>query len=641
MTLNLRKIYFILLITLLTYNIAFLPCRAKEENEEKQFTKLQSIDPESVKTLENKTYDDAVTIKEINIVGNNLVKTENILDSIYLKPGANFDRDMVQKDLKNIYQMGYFTERIKAVPQQTEKGITLHIQVEENIPVTGFNIIGNEAIQDKEILDLLKKQQGLPQNFSELNTAIKNVEKLYAEKGYILARVEKVSDDPDGIINIKINEGKIQDVIISGNTKTKEFVIKRNITIKPDEVYNENTVKKDLVRMLASQAFSDARRVISVSPDNPDNYNVTYEVDEKRTGSISIGGGIDTEIGLFGNLGYSDMNFLGKGQELNTSFTIGSGVILKDSDVVSKLPLQFSFNFVEPRLRNSLTSMRVTAFGTDIASYQVPLAVERRIGGEIEFAKPIKQIDHLAGSFSLGVERVSLREGDFGGIKEKFDAGGYSDSFRVSERTKQLQGGTYITLGPGFVYDTRNSVLSPTEGWYYTGAFKQSFMVFGDAGTYGKIQSSVKKYFPIGENSTFLIGGKAAIKGIGDLPEFAAFRLGGPYSIRGFREGDVGNGNGLLMTTAEFRTPIPFLSRVKYNFVKNIKMALFADAGMLVDKTFVSELYDRPGYGIALGGGILVPIPMMGLIRFDYGFPITPTGNGNRKGAFSFAVGER
>lgn len=612
-----------------------------KDDEEKQFTEVKTIDTDNVKSLESKTYDDAVTIKEIFINGNNLVNTDEILDVINIKAGSKFDKDNVQENLKSIYKMGYFTEKIKAVPKQTDSGIVLYIQVEENVPVTGFTITGNNEIPSEQILKLLNNQEGLPQNITELNNSIKEIEKLYADKGYILARVQKVSDDPDGMINIQINEGRIQEINIAGNTKTKDFVIKRNLTVVPGEVYNENKLKQDLARLFGTQAFSDVRRVISASPDDPDKYKVTVEVDEKRTGSISLGGGVDTETGFFGSLGYADNNFRGLGQELNANFTIGSGVILDNNDVVDKAPLQFEANFVEPRLKNTLNSLRLTAFARDMASYQVPLGIEKRFGGEVEFARPIKKVPNLAGSVSMGVERVKMKEGDLDEITQQFRNAGYSDDTRIAERADQLLGGTYLTLGPGLVYDTRNSIINPTEGWYATTSFKESFQVFGDAGSFGKVNGSVKKYFPVGEKSTVLIGAKIASRAIGDLPEFAAFRLGGPYSIRGFREGDVGNGQGFMMATTEFRTPIPFFDRIKYKFIRDIRAAAFADAGTLFHKTFVTDLYNRPGYGISIGGGLIVPIPMLGPIRFDYGYPITQVGSGNKRGDFSFAVGER
>jgi len=643
MNFNKGKIYSVLLITAFVLSTFSQHCFAKNtsDEEKKQFIEVKSIDTGNIKTLENKTYDDAITIKEIYIDGNNLVNAQNILNKLNIKVGTKFDKDLIQEDLKSIYKMGYFTEKIKAVPQQTASGIVLRLQVEENVPVTGFNVTGNNVVSGEEILKLLNNQEGLPQNITELNNSIKDIEKLYADKGYILARVQKISDDPDGVINIQLNEGKIQEIDISGNTKTKDFVIKRNITVAVGEVYNENNLKQDLARLYGMQAFSDVRRVISASPDDPDKYKITIEVDEKRTGSISLGGGVDTETGFFGSVGYADNNFRGLGQELSTNFNVGSGVMFNDNDVVDKAPLQFEANFVEPRLKNTLNSLRLTAFARDIASYQVPLGIEKRFGGEVEFARPIKKIPNLAGSISMGVEKVSMKEGDESGINQKFREEGYTDAFRVSKRAEQLEGGTYLTLGPGVVYDTRNSIINPTEGWCASASFKESFMVSGDAGTFGKISGAVKKYYPVGEKSTFLVGGKIASRLVGDLPEFAAFRLGGPYSVRGFREGDIGNGQGFMMATTEFRTPIPFMNRVKYKFLRDIRAAFFADAGTLFHKTFTTDLYDRPGYGISVGSGLIVPIPMLGPIRFDYGYPITNVGGGNKRGNFTFAVGER
>jgi outer membrane protein insertion porin family len=635
-----RSIY--LISAMMLANSFLLPVFAqKQVEEEKQFTEVKSIDTGELKPAVNKAYDDAILIKEIQLDGNNLVNSDDILNKINIKAGSKFDRNMVQEDLKNIYKMGYFTEKIKAVPTKTDNGITLHIQVEENVPVTGFNFDGNNVISSEELVKLLKQQEGLPQNITELNNAIKNIEKLYADKGYILARVEKVSDDPDGVINIKVNEGVINEVAVTGNTKTRDFIITRNITIKQGDVYNENKIKQDISRIYGSQAFSDVRRVISISPDDPDKYKITVEVDEKRTGSISLGGGVDTETGFFGTVGYSDNNLRGLGQELNTNFTIGSGVMLNDKDVIDKAPLQFEANFVEPRLRNSLTSLRLSAFVRDLASYQVPLAIERRYGFETEFARPLKKIPNLAGSFSTGIEKVKMKEGNDGEITQKFRDGGYTDAFKIAERTKELKGGTYLTFGPELIYDTRNSIINPTSGWYSTGSLKESFKITGDADTYGKINTSVKRYLPVGEKSTIMLNGRLSVKALGELPEFAAFRLGGPYSIRGFREGDVGNGQGLAMTSAEFRTPVPFLDKVKYKFIKDIRASFFTDAGLIYDKTFVSELYNRPGYGISVGSGLIIPVPMLGPIRFDYGYPLTAVGAGNKRGAFSFAVGER
>lgn len=627
-------------LTLFMLNISPMAVFSQENEEENtQSTQAQEVNPEGFNSLENRAYDDAaITIKEIEIKGNNLVKTEDILSKLVIKQGSKFDRNVIQKDLKTIYDMGYFTEKLKVIPESSSTGIKLRIEVEENAPVTGFNITGNNVISTEDLAQIFNSQAGLPQNIAELNKAVESIENLYAQKGYILARVKKINDDPDGMVNIEINEGRIDEIKITGNTKTKEFVIKRNMLIKPSEVYNENILKQDMSRIFDTQAFSDIRRVLSASPDNPDKYKLTIEVDEKKTGSISLGGGVDTGTGLFGSIGYTDNNFRGLGQKISTSFMGGSGIVLKDQDTVKKATIQFEANFVEPRLKQTLNSLEVKAFGREFASYQVPLGIERRIGTEVEIARPIKKFPHLAGSVSLGVENVSIEEGDSPKITNQFTTQGID----IAKRAGQLEGGTFISLGPSLIYDTRNSILNPTDGWYASASIKESVMIQGDAGSFGKATVSARKFFPVGKKSTFTIGGKAGSQLFTTMPEFATFRLGGAYSIRGFREGDVGNGQGFIMASAEFRTPIPYIDKITdIELFKDMRAAFFMDAGSVYKETLTNQLFNRPGYGISVGTGLRVNVPGIGPVRVDYGYPLTSVGEGNSRGRFTFGFGDR
>ncbi len=633
---NYLPLYFLILVFCFNSSISF--ARVKKEEEEKKFTEAEEIDPEKLKIRTDRTYDEAITIKDIQITGNSLVSREKILNELNIKPGVKFNRNAIKNELKNIYNMGYFTERIKAVPRAEPSGITLHIEVEENIPVTGFNLVGNEVIKSEEIIPILEGQIGLPQNILELNNSIKSIEDLYAEQGYILARIKKIQDDPDGVINVELNEGIIDEIELSGNVKTKDFVIERHLTVKTGDVYNEIKLKQDLARLFGTQAFSDVRRAISPSENNFSRYKLTIEVDEKRTGSVSLGGGVDTETGFFGQIGYLDNNFRGLGQEISANFLTGSGNVLDNEGVLDESPFQVELKFIEPRLMKTLNSLQVNAFVNDMASFQVPLSMERRIGTRVEIARPVKEVPNLAVSLGVGVQDIDLEEGDADEITRIFNR----KKLNIAKRADQLEGGTFISVGPSLVYDTRNKFLNPTDGWYASANFKEYFAISGDSETFGKTNLTVRKFFPIGEKSTFTIGGKIGTKLIGNVPEFEAFRLGGPYTIRGFREGDVGTGEGLMMASAEFRTPIPFITRfLNYKIIKDLRLAFFVDAGTLFDETLTNTLYNYPGYGISIGSGIIAPLPYLGPIRFDYGYPLTAVGEGNKKGRFTFGIGDR
>lgn len=634
-----KRILLVTILSIILVNIGVLRglCKDKDEDQ-KEFIKADNVVPQDLSTFSSRSYDEGITIKEIELKGNNLIKNEDILAKLNLKVGSKFDRDVIQQDLKSIYAMGYFTERLKAVPQSSPTGIKLRIEMEENTPVTGFNISGNKAVSTADLSRIFNTQTGLPQNIAELNKAVEEIEKLYVNKGYILARVKKISDDPDGMINIDINEGVIESIKIKGNVKTKDFVVKRNMLTSTGTPYNENILKQDISRIFNTQAFSDVRRVITASPDNPDKYQLTVEVDEKRTGAVSFGGGIDTTTGLFGSMGYSDNNFRGVGQRLSTNFTAGTGVMLNNSDTIKRAAIQMEANFVEPRLKQTLNSLELSAFARDYASFQIPLGIERRIGSEMQLSRPIKRVPNLAGSIGLGVESVKIREGDAGEIASIFSEKGID----IGERAKQLQGGTFVSLGPSLVYDTRNNILNPTSGWIATTSFKESIAVSGASGSFGKFEIGARKYIPIGKKSTFTIGAKTGTQVIGNMPEFATFRLGGANTIRGFREGAVGNGRGYMLASAEARTPIPFIDKViKVNFVKNMRTAFFLDAGTVFRESLANNLFDKPGYGVTAGMGLRVSVPGLGPVKVDYGYPLTFIGDRKRTGRFTFGFGDK
>ena len=263
-------------------------------------------------------------VDDVKIEGNRLVATEDILKVVKTKRGDKFDRDLVVQDLKAINGLGYFDDqKLQGTPELTKNGVLLKIRVQENAPVTEFAFQGNQAVSSDEISKLFSDQLGKPQNLNELSSAIDKVEQAYHNKGYILARVTDVKDDPDGSIGLNINEGVIDSVQVVGNHKTKDFIIRNAVKTKPGDVYNERLLTADLRKLYANGYFQDIRRSLAPSASNPDKYVLKVEVDEKRTGSVSLGGGVDTMAGPFGSIGFSENNFQGKGQVLSLNGMVG------------------------------------------------------------------------------------------------------------------------------------------------------------------------------------------------------------------------------------------------------------------------------------------------------------------------------
>lgn len=578
------------------------------------------------------------TIKNIEFYGLNSVPQSEIADKMQMKAGEEYTREKMQADLKTIYETGYFTEKMKAIPTTNPDGtVSVKIVVEENIPVKDFTIEGNSVISTEDILATLTGMKGKPQNITQLNIAISKIQELYQEKGYILARIDSVTDDPDGTINISIKEGIIDKIMIEGNEKTKDYIVARNILTEPGMIYNENLIKEDLVRLYATQAFKDVTREIEPSEEIPDAYDITIKIQEQRTASISVGGGLDTVTGLFGSMGITENNFRGRCERLSLTGLVGTGVILNDSSVKDHMNIQAELSYFKPYFYNADTSLNTRIFFRDFGSYQVPLAVERRYGGEVTLAHKLKFNRHATATFSLGAENISVKEGDFNGISALYRR----YNIPISERAKQLEGGLFLSLSPALLYDTRDSATVTRHGTMASLRFDENIGLNGFDKTNGKLTGMIKQYIPVAKKSSlsFTVKGGGAIHG--DIPEVMAYRLGGPYTIRGFKMSGVGTGNAFIMGSAEFATPIPFLDRTRIAFLNNLRFTVWADAGKVFDGTITNQLYDRPMYAVSAGVGLKVFIPGMGPLSIDYGIPLTNPGNdGSKNGYFTFGVGD-
>ncbi len=631
---NISGIYkkFILLLTMVLFTL-LVPCSVLAEDD--TITENTELD-----YIEESAYDSSTAyINDIEILGSNIIKPDFILSQISLKKGELYDKEKMQQDLKTIYKLGYFTERMKAVPVKNSNGtISLKIIVEENIPITDFTIEGNTVVSSEEILQYLLPLKGKPQNIAAINQAMEQINQCYYSKGYILSKIDSLYDDPDGTLNISITEGKINSISITGNEKTKQYIIERNIMTEPGSVYNENQMKQDLVRLYSTQAFKDVNRTIEVSKDDPDKYDVTIELKEQRTASVSIGGGLDSATGVFGSAGISDNNFRGRNQRLSLTGMVGSGVLMSDSSILRKVNYQAEISFFEPHFLNADNSLMSKLYYRDLGSYQIPLAMERRIGIEGTLAHRLKVNPRMSSTLTIGAEYIDLTEGDRNKVSNMYRMHGLN----IADRAKELDGGFFLKVAPGLTYDSRDSAINPRNGVVASLRFEEAFGLNGFDKTNGRLTGMAKRYIPVGKKSSLTFTGRGGLKVHGaHMPEIMAYRLGGPYTIRGYKVNGVGTGTSFIMGSAELATPIPFVDKLRVNFLQNLRITFWVDAGTVFNPTIASTLYDRPNHAITAGVGLKINMPGVGPLSIDYGFPLTNPGpNGNRNGYFTFGVGD-
>lgn len=576
-------------------------------------------------------------ISNIEFRGLHLLSEDVVSSKIKTQAGCLFNEDLLQQDLQRIYAIGFFTDKMAVSPiLNSDDTVTLTFELQENIMVSEVSIVGNTVISTMELMPFVMPLKGLPQNISNINTAIDKMSGYYHNKGYILAGVSSVDDDPDGALTFTLTEGVIDKILIEGNEKTKDYVIERNIMTQPGTVYNENYLKEDLGRIYSTQIFKDVDRQICPSDTVEGEYNVKVIVKEDSSNSIAIGGGIDNGLGAFGSLRISENNFLGRGQRISASGILGSGILLSDASIKNRMNYQLELNFFEPHFLNADTSFLSKLYYRDMGSWQVPLAIERRFGISAGIEHKFRKIDGVSADFTTGIEHISMSEGDYDRISQMYAL----RNLDIRHRAEQLAGGTFLNFAPGIKYSSLDSDENPRNGIIANAKFIESVGLSSIGSTHGRVAGGITKYFPVLKKSSFSINARAGIRAHGrNMPEVMAFRLGGPYSIRGFRMSGVGSGDAFVMGSAELATPLPFSDRVKWDFFQKIRLTFFVDAGKIFDPTISSVLYDRPLSAITAGVGLKVYIPGVGPISVDYGIPITNPGSyGSKNGYFTFGT---
>lgn len=601
--------------------------KVEQNNESSYFASVQE---------EDINYD-GKTVSGITIKGLNQVSEDAVLNRLSIRNGSKYNAEKLQEDLQNIYNMGYFSDNMSITPTLNDNDtVSLEYTLQENIIVSDVSIKGNTVFKTHELLPIVKPLKGQPQNLNNINDAIERLNKYYADKGYILASVKNVDDTEDGALIFEISEGIIEQIVFEGNHKTKNYVIERNILTQPGTIYNEEYIKKDIAKLYSTQIFKEVDRKIEPSPNKDGEYIVTVKVTEDSSNSLSIGGGIDNALGAFGSIGYNEKNFLGKGQKFGISGMIGSGVLLSDASIKNRMNYNLEMNWMEPHFMNENTSLAAKLFYRDLGSYQIPLAIERRFGISTRLEHKIKGNEHLTTNFGIGFEHIHLSEGD----KDKIANMYKRNNINFAKRKEQLRGGSFLNISPGVKYSTLDNEDMPREGLIAKANFVEALGIDDIHHSNGRLIGGITKYIPVFKKSTLSIGAKGGVKVHGkEMPEVMAFRLGGPYSVRGFKMNGVGTGEHFIMGSAELQTPIPFFDRFKYDILKNMRFAFFVDAGKVFDPTVSSKLYDRPLSAISGGIGLRIYIPNIGPISIDYGIPITNPGHyGKRSGQFTFGT---
>jgi outer membrane protein insertion porin family len=575
-------------------------------------------------------------VLSVEVQGNDKISTDAILQVVATKPGEEFSREQLDRDVREIRQMGWFRAQPATRVEETPDGVKVTFIVQEWPVVQRIEISGNtEALVSTDALRaVMQTKEGNVLNTPVLSRDIDAIEKLYAEKGYVGRVVgDSVGLDFDktGVLKIPIVEATVESIKISGNKRTKTEVIRRELTVKPGAVYNLRDLQKDYARLdrlgifetieERTEAGSEVGKVV-----------VSWIVKERRTGQVSVGLGYSAREKLVGRAELSETNFRGRAEGVNLLWETG-GFRGRNS---------FHVGFYKPWLDSNRTSLSVDLYNKLVYRFSEDLGStttgnsgrydERHKGGTLTLARPLSETFRLA------------LTGRFDDVRTTLDTN--------VESTFPIQDGTVQTGTVRGTLDTRDFATNPTRGslhtaWVESGIsnLRKSSIAGDDLGSSAitKVSFDLRQYIGLKAHkgktpaerakekipvlALRLTAGTAA----GHLPFYEQFFMGGSDSLRGYLE-DRFWGDSMFLASAEYRRPL----------ANALTGVLFVDVGdawaassayqlnnPTVDTRFRQHGGLDPQASVGLGLRVTTPI---GPIRLDYGF-------GSEGGRLHFSIG--
>jgi len=622
------------------------------------FSGIQHVDAAPVTTISLKAQlsqnnssepEPRVLVAEVVISGVEGDLRNRVFEVISTQAGRTTTRSRLQEDIDAIFATGFFSN-VRATPEDTPLGVRVTFEVTPNPVLRQVNINANPgtdipSVVPQEVIDeIFGDQYGNILNLRRLQVSIQDLNTWYQENGYILAQVVDAPDVSDeGTVTLVIPEGVIEDIDVvylnrdgqdteeDGTPvegQTREFIITRQLSLKPGDIFNRETIQADLQRVFGLGIFQDVNVTLNPGTD-PTQVVVVLNVQEQNTGSIAAGGGISSASGFFGSLSYQETNFGGNNQTLRTEVQLGTRDFLFD--------VSFSDPWIggDPkRTAYTMNAFRRRSISLVYDGDENPIRLDNgdrprivRTGGGIRFSRPLGE-DRLnpdwIGSLGLQYQRVSIRDAD-----NKLTARD-EDGQRLAFHNSGVD--DLFMLQFGMVSDRRNNPAQPTSGSVTRFSLEQSIPV--TSVIMSRLRGSYTFYVPVQFTDfnegpqvlAFQIEGGATL---GDLPPYEAFILGGLESVRGFAEGDLGSGRYFLEGTVEYRFPI----------IDLLGGVLFVDAATNLGSGNAvignpSGRRDLPGSGASAGIGVRINTPL-GPIRVDYGF----TTDGSSR--VHFGIGEK
>jgi outer membrane protein insertion porin family len=549
------------------------------------------------------TEGEVAKIRGINLVGVSAFKESELLDEFTLRtPGwltwytknDRYSREKLAADLealRSYYQnRGYLdfnidSTQVSITPDRKDVYITVNVTEGEKYSVSKVEVSGRTIVAKDELEKLVQLKPGDVFSREKLAASTKAIADRLGNDGYAFANANAIPEvDRDKrtvAFNIVVDPGRrvyVRRIEVSGNTKTRDEVIRREMRQLEGAYYDASKIQLSRRRIDRTQYFSEVNVETQPVEDNPDQVDVHYTVKEKATGALLFGIGFSSVEKISLSASLSQSNVFGSGKYL--SFNVNSGSVNK----------VYSISYVDPYYTIDGVSQGFDLYRrkTDASGLAVGAYTTDAWGGGVKFGYPTSEV--MRYDFGLTGETVSLRTFANSPLAYINFVNQFGDNY------------AYGSLTAGVSRDTRDSLIVTTSGSLMR---LSSELAQGDL-QYLRLRYQQQYYQPLTRRLTLLFAGEVGVAGgLGGrpLPFFKNFYAGGPDTVRGYRPFSLGprdeagnslGGNRELTASAQLLFPLPGAAHDP-----SVRLAWFVDGGNVFAQSF--DLNDlRYATGLAL-----------------------------------------
>ena len=570
-------------------------------------------------------------ITGLSISGVTAQQQADLLPILTERVGDAVSVDGVFRDVTNLGNTGYFSE-VNPVFTTVPEGVKLDFAVTVNPITTGVSFEGNTVYTSEVLTKFMDIQPGQVLNSVYVGQKIQGINAAYARDGYMLAHVDGIRVDDQGMLHVHIVEGIVEDIIPAGNKKTRDKVITREFVQKKGKPFNKFLVRRSVERVYNLGFFDDVN--VRMLPGEQDPNNVIIEIDvlEHKTGTITLGAGYSESDGLMGIIEFGEENFRGTGDKFKVHWEIGGKKKYKN----------YQISYLKPWIDSKGTSLGFSFFnredeytdynedGNEVAEYNKKsrgfnISFGRQTG---EYTRDYLTLESRKDSYKWDSDDSSGYRYDTDAISNTTGSGNDWDNRKPgTNQSWNFASNNYVKNNFGRinsitwqkVYDSRDNIYDPTRGRRISYTAQWAGHGLGGDFDFYKFTAEARMYKKLGAKNVLAFRARGGFIQ-GDAPYSQLFTLGGADSLRGY-EDDQFRGKYMYNATLEFRFPI----------VKKVSGVLFTDIGDAWDAPNVTWYNSKKTFNYGVGAGVRVTTPI-GPVKLDYGV-------GKHKNKFHFSFG--